>query len=256
MTVIHYDGSWQAFFSVVFEVFEHKIASPMICSGESVPASLFGKIHYVHHDPVKARRVIAKLKQKLTPKSLQQLYRTFLSEERGIEDIMLRYIQYILSSKTSVENDYSHPDVLYLQQMSRKVDREKHRMEAFIRFQLTKDALYYGIVQPDYNVLPLIIPHFKNRYADQRWLIYDAMRKYGIYYDLETVTEVQISFCESTTDTGSPVTIYDAREGLYQTLWQQYFSSVNIKARKNTKLHIQHMPKRYWKYLVEKKPSQ
>ncbi len=46
--------------------------------------------------------------------------------------------------------------------------------------------------------------------------------------------------------------ILDEKEELYQTLWQQYFQSVNIKARKNMKLHIQHMPKRYWKYLVER----
>ena len=46
--------------------------------------------------------------------------------------------------------------------------------------------------------------------------------------------------------------ICDDKEELYQKLWQQYFSSVNIAARKNMKLHIQHMPKRYWKHLVEK----
>jgi hypothetical protein len=27
----------------------------------------------------------------------------------------------------------------------------------------------------------------------------------------------------------------------------------NIKERKNDKLHVQHVPKRYWKYLTEKK---
>ncbi len=36
--------------------------------------------------------------------------------------------------------------------------------------------------------------------------------------------------------------IFDDNEELYQQLWQQYFSSVNIAPRKNTKLHIQHTP--------------
>ena len=44
-------------------------------------------------------------------------------------------------------------------------------------------------------------------------------------------------------------------ETLYQQLWQLYFASVNIPARKNMKLHIRHMPRRYWKYLTEKKPG-
>ena len=33
---------------------------------------------------------------------------------------------------------------------------------------------------------------------------------------------------------------------------KNYFKSTNIVARKNTKLHTQHVPKRYWKYLTEK----
>ena len=32
----------------------------------------------------------------------------------------------------------------------------------------------------------------------------------------------------------------------------EYFKSTNIKSRKNMKLHLQHVPKRYWKYLTEK----
>ncbi len=251
MNIVTCDGSWYGFFSAVFEVYEYKIIQPFICKKELTPASLFGIIHNTVTDTVKAKRVISKLQQKLTPKAFQQLYKTFLSEEREIENVMLRYIQYVLNSKVSVENNYSNADVLLLQQVSRKVQREKHRMEAFVRFQLTKDELYYAIIQPDYNVLPLILTHFKNRYADQRWLIYDAMRKYGIYYDLHEVTEVQLEF--NTYMNKIPVaSIYDENENLYQILWRQYFSSVNIKARKNTKLHIQHMPRRYWKYLIEK----
>ncbi|HCV81945.1 MAG TPA: DNA metabolism protein, partial [Zunongwangia profunda] len=38
----------------------------------------------------------------------------------------------------------------------------------------------------------------------------------------------------------------------FQKLWKSYFESTNIKSRKNTKLHLQHVPKRYWKYLTEK----
>ena len=252
MNIITYDKSWLGFFTAVFEAYEYKIVQPFICSREAAAASLFASIHNTYTDAVKAKRVINKLQQKLTPKAFHQLYKTFLSEEKNIENVMIRYIQYVLDSKVSVENDYSNADVLMLQQVSRKVHREKHRMEAFVRFQLTKDELYYAIIQPDYNVLPLILPHFKNRYADQRWLIYDAMRKYGIYYDLHQVTEVQIDFSTDMQNKTALAAIYDEKENLYQTLWQQYFSSVNIKARKNTKLHIQHMPKRYWKYLIEK----
>lgn len=252
-TVI-YNGSFENFFTAVFEIYEYKIVQSDIQRDGLSNASLFGA-HIVSENKNKAARVIKKLKEKITVQAFTNLYKTFLSELPGIENVLLRYVQYVIKSQNSIERNYSNADVLMVQQTSHKVDREKHRMKAFIRFQKTKDELYYAIVQPDFNVLPLINKHFKERYADQCWLIYDVRRKYGLYYDKLTVNEVNINFAENINDKQSLQTIYDEKEDLYQSLWQTYFNSVNIKARKNMKLHIQHMPKRYWKYLVEKQPE-
>lgn len=254
MQLLVYDGSFEGWLTAVFEVYEYKYNDACICTQAHAQPNAFGNVHTVQADPAKAARVWKGLRQKISGNAASQVYKTFLSEIVSIEDTLLRYVQYIFSSKTIVECDYSHPDVLLVQQVSRKVHREKHRMEAFVRFQLTADKLYYAVVQPDFNVLPLIIKHFKTRYADQRWLIYDSRRKYGIYYDLNEVATVDIAFNENTSGGNDVSVIYDETEPLYQLLWQQYFSSVNIAARKNTKLHLRHMPKRYWKYLTEKLP--
>jgi probable DNA metabolism protein len=254
MQTVVYNGSFQSFFTAVFEIYEYKIASPDIQNEISANTSLFGA-HIVHENKEKATRVIKSLQQKITPLAFRNFYKSFLSELPGIENTMLRFIQYVIKSTNSVERNFSNNDVLMIAQTAKKVDREKHRMEAFIRFQKTKDELYYAIVQPDFNVLPLIIKHFKDRYADQRWLVYDVRRKYGLYYDRENVTEVKIEYTERINDALAKQNIYDEQEDLYQSLWQTYFNSVNIKARKNMKLHIQHMPKRYWKYLVEKQSN-
>lgn len=249
MKPVLYDGTFEGFLTTVFEVYEYKMAQPEIRRGNVTDGSLFGDVHLVQTNSEKAKRVLAKLEQKISRTAMTQLYKSFLSELKGMEDVLLRYVRYVIAGKHGIENDYGHPDILMVQQTSKKVHREKHRMEAFVRFQLTKDELYYAIVQPDYNVLPLIATHFKERYADQRWLIYDGIRKYGLYYDLNEVSEVTIDFNENGSETSN---VYDEQEGLYQELWKQYFDSVNIKARKNTKLHIQHVPRRYWKYLIEK----
>ncbi len=248
MKLVVYDGSFYGLLTAIFEVYEYKLAAPSITKvGNS--ASLFGEEHTVATNVEKANRVLKKLDERFSKNGMNLFYKTFLSELPEIENVLLRYVQYILASKFGVENDYGHPDVLMVQQVSKKVAREKHRMEAFVRFQLTKDGLYYAIIQPDFNVLPLISKHFKNRYADQRWLIYDSRRKHGLYYDLDTVSEVTIDFNEGGTVQKN---VYDEKEDLYQDLWKHYFDNVNIKARKNMKLHIQHVPKRYWRYLVEK----
>ena len=86
-------------------------------------------------------------------------------------------------------------------------------------------------------------------------MIYDARRKYGMHYDLNTVSTVEIQFSDAVAGGKDLSSVYDENETIYQELWKQYFKSVNITARKNTKLHIQHMPRRYWKYLPEKLPT-
>lgn len=252
MKVVLYDGSFEGWLSAVFEIYEYRFDDPEIRNQQKYQQDFFASMHLTDTSEHKAGRVWNGLKQRLSVAALQKLVNAWFSETPGIENILWRFVQYAFSSKIRIENDYSCPAVLAVSELSKKVFREKHRMEAFVRFQLTRDGLFYAIVAPDFDVLTLIRPHFESRYADQRWLIYDDRRKYGIYYDLNHVESVQISF-EPATDTGKNIhPVYNEKEELYQQLWKSYFDSVNIKARKNTKLHLQHMPRRYWKYLPEK----
>ena len=251
MTLLIYDGSMEGFLSVVFHVYEYKLADVQVRTASASQDNLFGQTIIVSSDPLKAERVWKGLNEKLSTNGVQQFYRSFLSEFPGLEDKLLQYCRYVFSSTKQVDSDFTNPCVLLVNQLSKKVYREKHRMEAFVRFQLTADNIYYAVIEPDFNVLPLISKHFRDRYADQQWIIYDSKRKYALYYDLNIVSSVEIDFNERVSESHiNTVTHQD--EGLYQRLWQRYFQSVNIEARKNLKLHIRHMPKRYWRKLTEK----
>lgn len=252
---ILYDGSFEGLLCAIFDVYEYKFSHVHICTGENFKGNIFEKVHTANINRQHSERVWKGLEKKLSREALQQFYRTFLSEGEDIENVLLQYAQYVFSSAAAVESDFSHPAVLTVVKTAKKVWREKHRMEAFVRFQKTGDDLFYAIIEPDYDVLPLLAEHFARRYADQQWLIYDVKRKKGIYYNGELVEDVTIQFAEGVNSSKDIAAIYAPGEQLYQQLWQQYFKSVNIAARKNTKLHIQHMPRRYWKYLTEKAPG-
>ncbi|RFM26304.1 TIGR03915 family putative DNA repair protein [Deminuibacter soli] len=254
MVMVLYDGSFEGWLTAVFEIYEYKLADVQFAQEHACNLSMFHSRHTVQTNAAKARRVWQSLVQRNSIDAANAVYHTFLSEQQGIDAVLLRYMQHAFKQQKPVETDYSHPSVITVIQTDRKVRREKHRMEAFIRFQLTGDGLYYAIAEPDYNVLPLISRHFEQRYADQRWVIYDGRRKYGIYYDLKQVSTVQMQFSQQV-QASAIQQAYDENEQLYQQLWQRYFSSVNIKARKNTRLHLQHMPRRYWRYLPEKMPE-
>jgi len=256
MKTIIYDGSFSGWLTVVFHVYEYKWTDVNILPVAKQQHSLFGDIHQVETDEAKADRVWHALKKKITNEYAMQLFQTFLSEEEHVENVLLQYVRYAFSSQQKITHNYSNSAVLYVSQTARKVHREKHRMEAFVRFQCLKDGLYYATIEPDYNVLPLIKKHFEERYADQRWMIYDVKRHYGLYYDLNSVDLISINFENTVAKNGKPSSeILNEGEVQYQLLWKDYFKSVTIAARKNIKLHVQHMPTRYWKYLIEKLPG-
>ena len=136
----------------------------------SVPylmGNIFDMIHHAIYDEAHSTRVWNGLKKKLSPEALDQFYNAFLSEQEGMETTLLQYSQYAFSNNLSIEKDYSHPAVLSVVQTAKKVWREKHRMEAFVRFQKLGDGKYFAPVEPDCNVLPIIAPHFLSRYANQ-----------------------------------------------------------------------------------------
>jgi probable DNA metabolism protein len=145
-----------------------------------------------------------------------------------------------------------------VQRLAQQMFREKHRMEAFVRFEKTSDDLFHATIDPDFDVLPLIAEHFTKRYADQRWLIFDQRRRYGLYYDLTRTDVVQFQAPDAALPKSTAVsaTVLDEREPLFKLLWQSYFDHVNIPERRNLKLHRRHMPLRYWKYLSEKQPRE
>jgi len=252
MMTLVYDGTFEGLLTLVFEVYEHKLDQVKIYREGMMQHNFFDAKRSIVSDPVKANRVLKGLHQRLSASGVQRLYAAHLSEIEGEEDNLLGFIRYAFSSNQVVEEDFGNKFVMRLSQVIKMVRREKHRMEAFVRFQKMADGIFYASIAPDFNVLPLILPHFKRRYADQRWIIYDIKRAYGIYYDLNEVSFVQMDFASGRQDAKCIISSYSEDETLYQALWKDYFKHVNIPARKNTKLHLQHVPKRYWKHLTEK----
>ena len=257
--MLHYDfdGSLTGLLSCVFRAFEFKEWDSQLLNPISSQNHLFSSVIKVKTDEIKAQRVWEGLKKKLSSNALKKFHYAFLSENLNAHQALLNYCVFIFKSGQGAYRNYNQVSVLEVEQWAKKVSREKHRMEAFVRFKKLEDELYLSLVNPDFNVLPIIEKHFVSRYQDQRWLIYDEKRLYGIYYDLNTVHQVFLNAAEidDNLKTGCKqqfsVPLYKD-EALYDQLWKTYFNSVNIVERQNMRFHIQYVPKRYWRYLNEK----
>lgn len=248
-----YDKTFEGLLTVVFEAYSRK-SFPDLLAAEGEPLPLFcDGVVTVHTDSGKANRVWKGLQGKLSKSALPILTTAWLSELPGIDLLLFRYIRKAIDAPASIELNFGDADVLEVFKVAKKVSQEKHRVIQFARFQKAADGTYFAAFEPNYNVLPLAISHFQDRFADQQWLIYDLKREYGYYYDLSAVTEVHFDQQEAHLLSGKlSDELMSSDEKLFQQLWKGYFQSTTIRERLNPKLHRQNMPARFWKYLTEK----
>lgn len=252
--ILIYDGSFNGFLTAVFTAFDEKIQVADIQKNTICQNGLFSETETIYTNIAMAKRVWNGVQAK-SSSAIKNIYFAYMSESKGVELLLYRYVLKLFSTSLSIHSDYSNDIVLKISQLAKSVGREKHRMEAFVRFQLTKDDIYFANIEPDFDVLPLISKHFRSRYADQQWIIYDVRRKYGLYYNLERVEIISLDLPETYVNSIKRSSEFGNQEYDYQDLWNNYFKSTNIKSRINMKLHTQHVPKRYWKYLSEKKEA-
>lgn len=249
-----YDRTWESLLTAVFDAFALR-RFPVAFIGEGKVAPLFVSVHRVVPDEEKAGRVFRALQRKLSAGALTCLTSSLYAELPELDMPLFRYVCKAVKSARSIETNFADPDVLFVTNTYRNVRRERLRMMQFVRFQKTADGTYFSMIEPDYDVLPLIVPHFSDRFSEERWLIFDRRRRYGYYY--ADRRPVRVTFEDSAAIFRLPdgrlgEELRDADEGMYQELWRTYFKAICIKERLNPRKHRKDLPVRYWKYLTEK----
>ena len=240
------DGSYVGYLTGVFDAFVRKDEEVKFTS--ITPVDLFDIPHRVVTDAEKAGRVQKRLEEILGKSKALDFFKNFLSEDVRAWDAGFSILVRIFKGQSNLLQNYGDAEVLYFSQTLKKVSRERHRMKAFTRFSKSSDGMFFAVIEPDFNVLPLIIDFFQKRYADQPWIIYDTRRDYGIQYDTQTCIEVHL---EEKVETHLPAVSMEVDQR-FENLWKSYYQSTNIAERKNMKLHLRHVPRRYWKFLPEK----
>jgi DNA polymerase len=138
--------------------------------------------------------------------------------------------------------DAADPDVHRAMQMQSAVNREVHKMHAFVRFREMTDEhgakKYFAWFEPTHHVLRLGAPFFCKRFPNMEWLIATpdgtALWQNG---ELQFVA----------TPDKSTLPKADAHEGL----WRTYYRNICNVSRINPPAMRREMPQRYWRNLPE-----
>jgi len=242
MRIYVYDGSFEGLLTSVYEAYYRKERPEKIISIEDYKPDLVSSFEFIETSDKHSDRVYNSILEKISKEALQYIYYVYISELEEAGTVIYQYLRLGWKIGSSVNQHLLDPRVLRLHQISSKVTREKHRMLGLLRFQGAED-LYYAEIEPDFNIVGLIAPHFAEGMADQNWMIHDIKRRIAALYDRHEWVLVDIAEVN--------IPKLDSRETKYEELWRAYYKHISIPERKNPKLQKRCMPMRYWKHLTE-----
>lgn len=254
MRVFFYDKTFEGLLCAVFDAYTLKLSPERLLGPDEVPPLMACAAHTVATQPEHAHRVLAALEKKLSSYAFSGLLYAALAEEPGAGDALFRYICKVFDTQHSLEGDLADPDVAAVARLTQTVGKEKMRIMGFARFQKTLQDVYIAVVEPQHNVVPLLLAHFQERFGDQPWILYDAGRGYGIHCADGRCREV---FLDKNALWGGRLdpALQAEDEALYEKLWLEYFRAAAVTERRNPALQRRHMPARYWKHLPEKRAA-
>jgi probable DNA metabolism protein len=245
----YYDKTFLGFLSLIFEIFKNKNWDVLILR-ENENSLFQGEFVETNHE--NANRVYKKLLKIIGKNNLRLMYCSFLSEETNIELTLLGYIRQALKYGYSLPKHFT-PEVVRVEKLSRRVNFEAHRFMGLVRFRKLMDDTYISVINPDNDILPLIMDHFTDRFSNQNFVIYDENRKRAILYDSlskQAAIKEIFDFDKRLFDMNNFELMHE-EEKEYISLWKKFFESIAIEDRKNPRLQKSFMPEKYWKNLVE-----
>ncbi len=132
-------------------------------------------------------------------------------------------------------------DVFRANAMAKTIRRERHKMEAFVRFREIADEvgpLYVAWFEPEHHIVELTAPFFMRRFASMRWSILTP--QVSAHWNMQ-----DLRFGPGAAQADAPES--DRLEGH----WLTYYASIFNPARLKISAMKSEMPMRYWKNLPE-----
>ena len=252
MLSISYDSTFNGFLSVVFEIYRmHLDVGEILPDRSDTPCNLFMQPFRIETSEESAQRLRRAISNQASPEILATLEVAFRSEENGIEMKILAYLRKMFAGKDpSYAKNPTSDEMLPLLLTARTVRHEVGGMLGMVRFSQMPDGTYFSEIEPKYDILEMLVGHFRGRFANEKWVIYDSKRGFGIYYD-GAASGMDRCPVEITIPDIRQVTTATQSDGFVQ-LWQDYYKSIAIKERENPKLLRRCLPVRYWKHLPER----
>lgn len=238
-----YDGSFEGILSAVHCAYYSRENPEYIMSENDCQQKLFCETRVIETDFEKAQRVRNAILKKISPNALFNVYRTHLSNDKNKGTMIFNYLKIGFNVGASIDMYLSDKWVSLVHRTARRVSGEACRMREFVRFAEMENGVLFAQIEPDNDVLEMICPYFSDRLCSVPWVICDTRRSVAAIYDTKKWEIVHfdaknaLNTCEN--------------EEQYQRLWKRFYDTIGIESRRNDRLRMQCMPKKYWKNMTE-----
>ena len=240
--IYYYDGSYDGFLCCVFECFAEKEQPAAILDvNRADQMSMFGA-KYIETDAERAERVRISIPKKMGLEAQDLLEKAFLTCLPEREMHMLRFMQLGYKTGRGICSRMTEPVVDKILKAVEHLEREGHLYLGFVRFAECGDVLIAQI-EPKNNILPIIAPHFLNRFSGEKFMIFDRTNKVALMYKDGEHAFLHAEHIELPPE--SP------EEAAYRTMWRTFYDTIGIEGRRNESCRRTHMPKRYWRMMTE-----
>ena len=237
-----YDGSFFGLLTIVFDCYVQKTIPLKIIPENEYETNLLDHIQCIQTDEEKANRIFHGVIQK-SYDILFFAYHAFLNHKKEKELPILKYLLDAFLIGQDILTMFSVPHIFFVHNLERNTLFEAHRLKGLVRFIDAGNNLFYASIHPDNNVVEIVGKHFIKRLPTQNFILHDKNRNIAFVYNCKDSSIVE--FPDNLTITISK------NEKSYQELWKLFYNTISIKERKNDRLRMQFMPKKYWKDLIE-----
>lgn len=167
--------------------------------------------------------------------------------DRG--DVIYQFITYAFSMGDKVCDAMQLPFVKRMFEIQRRVQNEAHYLREFIRFREVQSSppLLAATIEPTHHVLPMIMDHFCQRFAEEAFVILDYAHREAAFH---TTKNNWVLKTLSEEETKQLYELCEQQEE-YVGLWKTFFEHITIEERINRDLQRNMLPIHYRKHLTE-----
>ena len=238
--IYQYDGSFDGFLCCVYESYTQKERpTAFLRDGDDEP-SLF-EIRTVTTERAHAQRVYRSF-LKISPSVGPFLRRAFLTCMDDKEMAMYRFIVKLYREGAALLTRLSDDALCPLRKAVRHLSGEAEALRGFIRFS-ELGGILGAEIEPKNRVLPILRPHFCDRYRNESFFIYDRTHREVLLYADGVSRIVPLEHFEMAPP--------DETEADYRRLWRRFYDTIAIRERENLKLCQSNLPKRYRNTMTE-----